>query len=205
MPLGSHPRATCGANAVPKPASKVPAIIDTVRRRRPRALPGRSPPPPPASPLSVCGRHPTNRQSRSREPSRPNSPRKSNNVPSLSKSTAPIVTPSRGHPPRTSCIRERVIECTSRITRPLYAMRVKWTEPVPKFGLHDSMGHHITRTARIVERRVEGGLRHHGLTRVGWCILLAVEEEGLKNPSEIAQLRRDRPHGDLARAATARG
>ncbi|MCU4654030.1 MarR family transcriptional regulator [Roseibacterium sp. SDUM158016] len=56
----------------------------------------------------------------------------------------------------------------------------------PKFGLHASIGHHITRSARIVERRVEGGLRHHGLTRVGWCILLAVEEEGLKNPSEIA-------------------
>lgn len=56
-----------------------------------------------------------------------------------------------------------------------------------KFGLHDSMSHHITRTARLVERRVEGGLRAFGLTRIGWCILLAVEEEGLKNPSEIAQ------------------
>lgn len=58
---------------------------------------------------------------------------------------------------------------------------------VTKFGLHNSMSHHITRTARIIERRVEGGLRAFGLTRVGWCILLAVEEEGLKNPSEIAQ------------------
>ena len=49
------------------------------------------------------------------------------------------------------------------------------------------MAHHISRTARIMERRVEAGLRGLGLTRVGWCILLAVEEEGLKNPSEIAQ------------------
>ncbi|MGP1358382.1 MarR family winged helix-turn-helix transcriptional regulator [Roseicyclus sp.] len=56
----------------------------------------------------------------------------------------------------------------------------------PKFGLHNSIGHHITRTARLVERRVEGSLRDHGLTRVGWCVLLAVHEEGLKNPSEIA-------------------
>lgn len=56
-----------------------------------------------------------------------------------------------------------------------------------KFGLHNSIGHHITRTARLVERRVEGGLRAFGLTRVGWCILLAVEEEGLKKPSEIAR------------------
>ncbi|MDG4648607.1 MarR family transcriptional regulator [Roseibacterium sp. SDUM158017] len=55
-----------------------------------------------------------------------------------------------------------------------------------KFGLQDSIGHHITRTARLVERRAETSLRHYGLTRVGWCILLAVEEEGLKNPSEIA-------------------
>jgi DNA-binding MarR family transcriptional regulator len=56
-----------------------------------------------------------------------------------------------------------------------------------KFGLHDSVGHHITRTARIIERRVEERLRPFGLTRVGWCVLLAVAEEGKKNPSDIAQ------------------
>ncbi|MBF9061157.1 winged helix DNA-binding protein [Rhodobacterales bacterium HKCCSP123] len=56
----------------------------------------------------------------------------------------------------------------------------------PKFGLHDSVGHHITRTARIIERRVENNLRRFGLTRVGWCVLLAVAEEGKKNPSDIA-------------------
>jgi DNA-binding MarR family transcriptional regulator len=55
-----------------------------------------------------------------------------------------------------------------------------------KFGLHDSIGHHITRSARAVERRVDEGLKRHGLTRVGWCILLAVGEEGKRNPSEIA-------------------
>lgn len=57
----------------------------------------------------------------------------------------------------------------------------------PKFGLHDSIGHHISRTARLVERRVEEGLRQCGLTRIGWCILLAVEEEGKRNPSDIAK------------------
>jgi len=46
-----------------------------------------------------------------------------------------------------------------------------------KFGLHDSMSHHITRTARLVDRRVDSGLRVLGLTRIGWCILLAVEVE----------------------------
>lgn len=55
-----------------------------------------------------------------------------------------------------------------------------------KFGLHDSVGHHITRTARIIERRVEGDLRRFGLTRVEWCVMVAVAEEGKKNPSEIA-------------------
>lgn len=56
-----------------------------------------------------------------------------------------------------------------------------------KFGLHDSIGHHVSRSARIVERRVESDLRQCGLTRIGWCILLSVEEEGKRNPSEIAE------------------
>jgi DNA-binding MarR family transcriptional regulator len=55
-----------------------------------------------------------------------------------------------------------------------------------KFALHDSVGHHVTRTARLIERRVEGNLRRFGLTRVGWCVLVAVKEEGKKNPSDIA-------------------
>ena len=55
-----------------------------------------------------------------------------------------------------------------------------------KFGLHDSVGHNLTRTARIIDRRVEDRLRRFGLTRVGWCVLLAVAEEGKKNPSDIA-------------------
>lgn len=55
-----------------------------------------------------------------------------------------------------------------------------------KYGLHDSIGHRISRASRMIERRVEEGLRAHGLTRVTWCVLLAVEEDGLKNPSEIA-------------------
>lgn len=56
-----------------------------------------------------------------------------------------------------------------------------------KFALHDSVGHLITRTARIVERRIEADLRPFGLTRVEWCVLVAVCEEGKKNPSDIAE------------------
>jgi DNA-binding MarR family transcriptional regulator len=55
-----------------------------------------------------------------------------------------------------------------------------------KFGLHGSVGHQITRAARVIERRVEADLRKFGLTRVAWCVLLAVAEEGKKNPSDIA-------------------
>ena len=56
-----------------------------------------------------------------------------------------------------------------------------------KYGLHDSIGYHTTLVARIVERRVEEALKEFGLTRLGWCILLAVAEEGLQNPSDIAK------------------
>ncbi len=56
----------------------------------------------------------------------------------------------------------------------------------PRFGLHESISFQISQTARLIERRVEEGLREFGLTRVGWCILVAVGEDGLKNPSEIA-------------------
>jgi MarR family transcriptional regulator, transcriptional regulator for hemolysin len=55
-----------------------------------------------------------------------------------------------------------------------------------RYSLHDSLGFHTTLAARLVERRVEDGLKGFGLTRIGWCILLAVAEEGLKNPSDIA-------------------
>lgn len=56
----------------------------------------------------------------------------------------------------------------------------------PAYRLHDSIGFHTTVVARLMERRVEDGLRQHGLTRIGWCILLALEEERLTRPSEIA-------------------
>lgn len=58
--------------------------------------------------------------------------------------------------------------------------------PQQKFGLHDSIGFYAIRGARLIERRVDAGLKDFGLTRIGWCIMLAVEDEGLKNPSDIA-------------------
>lgn len=45
----------------------------------------------------------------------------------------------------------------------------------------------LTLTARLQERRLDDGLRALGLTRLSWCILLAVHVEGYSQPSDIAQ------------------
>jgi len=57
---------------------------------------------------------------------------------------------------------------------------------VKRYDLHASPGYHATLAARAYERRLEDGLRRSGLSRIGWCILLAVVEEGLRQPSDIA-------------------
>ncbi len=54
------------------------------------------------------------------------------------------------------------------------------------YRLHNSLMYQLTLTARVQERRLEDGLRGVGLTRITWCILLAVQVEGLTRPSEIA-------------------
>jgi len=56
----------------------------------------------------------------------------------------------------------------------------------PPYDLHDSLGYQITLFSRISERRFERALAPLGLSRVTWCILLAVGQQGLKSPSEIA-------------------
>jgi MarR family transcriptional regulator for hemolysin len=57
----------------------------------------------------------------------------------------------------------------------------------PPYRLHDSLGYHLSLTARLQERRLDEGLRRLGLTRISWCILLAVGNEGLEQPSDIAR------------------
>ena len=54
------------------------------------------------------------------------------------------------------------------------------------YRLHDSLGYRLSRAARIQERRLDAGLKSLGLTRITWCVLLAVGNEGLSQPSEIA-------------------
>ena len=54
------------------------------------------------------------------------------------------------------------------------------------YRLHESLGYYMSLTSRMQERRLDDWLRPLGLTRITWCILLAVENEGLSRPSEIA-------------------
>ena len=55
------------------------------------------------------------------------------------------------------------------------------------YDLHASLGYQLTLLSRISERKFEQHLTPLGLTRVKWCVLLAVHEQGLKNPSDIAE------------------
>ncbi|SDN42746.1 DNA-binding transcriptional regulator, MarR family [Lutimaribacter pacificus] len=54
------------------------------------------------------------------------------------------------------------------------------------YRLHKSLGYHLSIAARLQERRLDEQLRMLGLTRTTWCILLAVGNEGLSQPSDIA-------------------
>ena len=55
-----------------------------------------------------------------------------------------------------------------------------------KYRLHQSLGYQLSLTSRLQERRFDEQLKTLGLTRITWCILLAVEVEALVNPSDIA-------------------
>ncbi|MBY5973189.1 MarR family winged helix-turn-helix transcriptional regulator [Pseudooceanicola marinus] len=57
----------------------------------------------------------------------------------------------------------------------------------PPYRLHDSLGYWLSVTARIQERRLDEKLREIGLTRITWCLLLGVANEGLSQPSELAE------------------
>lgn len=54
------------------------------------------------------------------------------------------------------------------------------------YRLHASLGYQLSLAARIQERRLDDGLRALGLTRITWCVLLAIGNEDLRQPSDIA-------------------
>ncbi|RMD94203.1 MAG: MarR family transcriptional regulator [Alphaproteobacteria bacterium] len=57
----------------------------------------------------------------------------------------------------------------------------------PAYRLHRSLGYKLSLASRLQERRLDEGLRRLGLTRVTWCVLLAVGVERLDRPSDIAR------------------
>lgn len=57
----------------------------------------------------------------------------------------------------------------------------------PIYRLHKSIGYQLSVVSRQQERRLDEQLRTIGLTRITWCVLLAVGNENLVHPSEIAE------------------
>jgi len=55
-----------------------------------------------------------------------------------------------------------------------------------RYRLHASLGYQLSLTSRLQERRFDDQLKALALTRITWCILLAVANEGLPHPSAIA-------------------
>lgn len=55
------------------------------------------------------------------------------------------------------------------------------------YRLHASLGYNLSLAARLQERRLDDGLKSLGLTRTTWCVLLALGNEGLSQPSDIAR------------------
>ena len=55
------------------------------------------------------------------------------------------------------------------------------------YRLHASLGYKLSIAARLQERRLDDGLKDLGLTRTTWCVLLALGNEGLTQPSDIAR------------------
>lgn len=54
------------------------------------------------------------------------------------------------------------------------------------YRLHASLGYNLSLAARLQERRLDEALKTLGLTRITWCVLLGVGNEGLSKPSAIA-------------------
>ncbi len=56
-----------------------------------------------------------------------------------------------------------------------------------RYDLHGSLGYQLSVTARLNEKGFEEALKSLGMNRTTWCVLLALEVEGLTKPSDIAR------------------
>ncbi len=59
-------------------------------------------------------------------------------------------------------------------------------DTLTKYNLQRSLGYRMTYVARLNERRFEGMIADHDLSRLAWCVLCALDYEDLSRPSDIA-------------------
>ena len=60
------------------------------------------------------------------------------------------------------------------------------TTPHKPYNLHASVGYQATLSSRVFERRLEDGLKSIAITRLQWCILVAIGLEARSTPSDIS-------------------
>jgi DNA-binding MarR family transcriptional regulator len=56
----------------------------------------------------------------------------------------------------------------------------------PSYLLHQRLGWQVSRLARILQSRLEAELAGDRLTRLMWTVLTGLGEEGISNPSDLA-------------------
>lgn len=54
------------------------------------------------------------------------------------------------------------------------------------YELHRRLGYRVSRLSRLMQARLERGIAPFGLTRLMWCVLTGIGDEGISNPSELA-------------------
>jgi MarR family transcriptional regulator for hemolysin len=55
-----------------------------------------------------------------------------------------------------------------------------------EYELHKRLGYRVSRLSRIMQSRLEQILGEHRITRLAWCALTGIGEEGVSTPSELA-------------------
>lgn len=57
---------------------------------------------------------------------------------------------------------------------------------MPDYALHSRLGFRLSRLSRIMQARLEAQLAPLGLTRLMWCALTGIGDEGVRSPSDLA-------------------
>jgi DNA-binding MarR family transcriptional regulator len=55
-----------------------------------------------------------------------------------------------------------------------------------EYELHKRLGYRVSKLSRVMQSRLERMIADQGLTRLMWCVITGVGEEGVTTPSELA-------------------